>query len=192
MLNYNEAAPGGETVFIRKPYNDFLLVVFWHASHISHHFRVIRRKSIWSLQTRPLTKKSLIRKPDPDFLLVFCWRVLPTSYRFRVTRINSIRPLQRHPGEENNFLRKPDPDFVLVFCWHFASITNHFRVSDEFLLAIYTSHVTELLDDVRDRNGVTSRFIDYGFLFVFDICSEYTVYGSQVRPICVFWEVSRA
>jgi hypothetical protein len=57
MLNDDEAPPSGEKIFIGKPGTDFLSVVFWHVSHISHRFRVIRRKSIWSLQRRPLAEK---------------------------------------------------------------------------------------------------------------------------------------
>jgi hypothetical protein len=57
MLNNNEATPSGEKVFIRKPVNDFLSVVLWHISYNSHRFRVIRRKSISSLQKRPLAEK---------------------------------------------------------------------------------------------------------------------------------------
>jgi hypothetical protein len=57
MLNNNEATPSGEKVFIRKLDNDFLSVVLWHILYNSHRFRVIRRKSIWWLQRRPLAEK---------------------------------------------------------------------------------------------------------------------------------------
>jgi hypothetical protein len=57
MLHNNEATPSGEKVFIRKPVNDFLSVVLEHVSHNSHRLPVIRRKSIRSLQRRPLAEK---------------------------------------------------------------------------------------------------------------------------------------
>jgi hypothetical protein len=104
MLNDDKAPPGGEKIFIGKPGTDFLSVVFWRVSHISHRFRIIRQKSISSLQRRPLAEKICsFESQTSTSLLMACWHVLPKSYRFRVIRVTSIRPLQRRPLAEKIF-----------------------------------------------------------------------------------------
>jgi hypothetical protein len=50
------------------------------------------------------------------------------------------------------------------------------------------SHVTAMLMTSQTRNDVISRFVDYGFLLVFNTCFESTVYRSLV--IGVFFEVN--
>jgi hypothetical protein len=67
-----------KNIFIRKPDNDFLLVVFWRCFAYllgPYRVRVIRRKSIWlARETPPSGENIFIRKPGPDFLLVSDWQ----------------------------------------------------------------------------------------------------------------------
>jgi hypothetical protein len=57
MLNDDEAPTSGERILIGKPDTDFLSVVFWHVSHITHCYRVIHRQPIWLQQRRPVAEK---------------------------------------------------------------------------------------------------------------------------------------
>jgi hypothetical protein len=107
---------------------------------------------------------------------------------FELFAENRFRPLQRRPLAEKIFIRKFDPDFLLVFCWHFASISNHFRVIHDVLLANFTSHVTEMLDDVTDRKwrhqSICRPWFPISVQYMFWVyCVPFTSY---LR----FWEVN--
>jgi hypothetical protein len=63
--------------------------------------------------------------------------------------------IQRRAIVKNKFsFESPTPTCYRLsqaFCHHVATITNHFRVVQDYLLAIYASHVTEMLDDAKGQ-----------------------------------------
>lgn len=126
------------TVTNWKPDLDFLLVICWLISPISHHLRVNHWSLIGPLHKRhhneedltPFESHSYLRLLMGGLLTSFAC-LLPFSSYSRDSSIWTIYIEMLH-SEENTSIPTPDRYFTLLFCWYFSRICNRSRNSRLF------------------------------------------------------------